>query len=763
MTADFLLELRSEEIPARMQAGARADLEKLFVKELAAAGLKAGSITVWSTPRRLALIARDLPLATQAVREEVKGPRASAPPQALEGFLRKTGLSREDLTERDGVLFAVTEKPGRETAAVLAEAIPAIVRAFPWPKSQRWGAASFSPESLRWVRPLSGIIAILGQTPIDLEVGGVRSGTVTRGHRFHHHGDITITDAAMYAAALREAFVIVDHAEREALVRDKARAAAQDAGLLLVDDEGLVIENAGLTEWPVPLLGRFDEAFLDVPAETIQLTARVNQKYFICRDASGKLANAFVCTANIAATDGGAAIVAGNQKVLAARLSDARFFWEQDKKVPLAVQAQKLGRITFHEKLGTLADKVARVADLAEWLAREGVVPGADPAQARLAAELCKADLVTDMVGEFPELQGLMGGYYARAEGLPDAVADAIRDHYKPVGQGDDVPHAPVSVCVALADKLDTLSCFFLFDLLPTGSRDPFALRRAALGVLQIMQENLTSVSMNAVVGYAQWLFYRRMYQSQKFAIDMSEVDHSFDESDFLSFKAQSYYEVMLGFVMAKSDLPLIYPSDEKYTDFGVVRVMPGAKEVICSPYKQRAKLLSFFADRLKVQQREAGVRHDLIDAVFALGGESDFVRLLARVAALQAFVASEDGANLIAGYKRAANILKKEAPAAGEPALVAPAALGYEPEVAEAALMAAVAAVGPQVDAALVHEDFTGAMAALALLRAPIDAFFDSVTVNDTQSEKRSNRLALLDQFRAAVHKVADFSRIEG
>lgn len=673
MTADFLLELRSEEIPARMQAGARADLEKLFVKELAAAGLKAGSITVWSTPRRLALIARDLPLATQAVREEVKGPRASAPPQALEGFLRKTGLSREDLTERDGVLFAVTEKPGRETAAVLAEAIPAIVRAFPWPKSQRWGAASFSPESLRWVRPLSGIIAILGQAPIDLEVGGVRSGTVTRGHRFHHHGDITITDAAMYAAALREAFVIVDHAEREALVRDKARAAAQDAGLVLVDDEGLVIENAGLTEWPVPLLGRFDEAFLDVPAETIQLTARVNQKYFICRDAGGKLANAFVCTANIAATDGGAAIVAGNQKVLAARLSDARFFWEQDKKVPLAVQAQKLGRITFHEKLGTLADKVTRVADLAEWLAREGVVPGADPAQARLAAELCKADLVTDMVGEFPELQGLMGGYYARAEGLPDAVADAIRDHYKPVGQGDDVPHAPVSVCVALADKLDTLRGFFAIDEKPTGSKDPFALRRAALGVIRLITEN------------------------------------------------------GLRFEVAEGDL------------------------------------LAFFADRLKVQQREAGVRHDLIDAVFALGGESDLVRLLARVAALQAFVATEDGANLIAGYKRAANILKKEAPAVGEPALVAPAALGYEPETAEAALMAAVAAVGPQVDAALVHEDFTGAMAALALLRAPIDAFFDSVTVNDTQSEKRSNRLALLDQFRAAVHKVADFSRIEG
>lgn len=702
MTADFLLELRSEEIPARMQAGARADLEKLFVKELTAAGVTPGAITVWSTPRRLALIARDLPLGTQAVSEEVKGPRASAPPQALEGFLRKTGLTREQLTERDGVLFAITEKPGRATKDVLAQAIPAIVRAFPWPKSQRWGAASFSPESLRWVRPLSGIIAILGDEAIDLEVGGIRSGTVTRGHRFHHSGDIIITGAADYAAGLRNAYVIVDHAEREALVRDGARAAAQAAGLVLVDDEGLVVENAGLTEWPQPLLGRFDEAFLDVPPEVIQLTARVNQKYFICRDAAGKLANAFVCTANIAATDGGAAIVAGNRKVLAARLSDARFFWEQDKKVPLARQAEKLARITFHEKLGSVADKVARVANLAEWLAREGVVPGADPALARQAAQLCKADLVTDMVGEFPELQGLMGGYYARAEGLGDAVADAIRDHYKPVGQGDDVPTAPVSVCVALADKLDTLRSFFAIDEKPTGSKDPFALRRAALGIIRLITEN------------------------------------------------------HLRFAVAEGDL------------------------------------LGFFADRLKVQQREAGVRHDLIDAVLALGGESDLVRLLARVSALQAFVGTEDGVNLLAGYKRAANILKKEAaatagaqgegvvpPTGEEDPLVlvddplfkdiaaefahGEAALSYTPEPAEAALMAALAQAEPQVDEAVAQEAFTTAMAALASLRAPIDAFFDDVTVNDADAEKRAHRLALLDQFRAAVHKVADFSRIEG
>ena len=707
MNADFLLELRSEEIPARMQAQARADLERLFRRELDAAGVIAGAITVWSTPRRLAMIVRDLPLETEAQREEIKGPRTSAPVQALDGFLRKTGLSADQLSERDGVWFAVLEKPGRATADVLANAIPTIIRTFPWPKTQRWGAASRSSESLRWVRPLSGIVALLGGEVVPCAVGGIVSGRETMGHRFHHHGPITIGSADDYAPKLHAAHVIVDHTTREAIVRDGAHAAAYEAGLVLVQDEGLVIENAGLTEWPVPLLGRFDEAFLSVPPEVIQLTARVNQKYFIAqnpartrdgdralgllpaqpltincghgapRDGGDSphaptdvsqtptLANAFIATANIAASDGGIAIIAGNRKVLAARLSDARFFWNQDQKTPLATQARKLVRITFHEKLGTLADKVARVADLAEWLAREGIVPHADPAQARLAAELCKADLVTEMVGEFPELQGVMGGYYARVEGLPDAVADAIRDHYKPVGQGDDVPTAPVSVAVALADKLDTLRGFFAIDEKPTGSKDPFALRRAALGVIRLITDN------------------------------------------------------SLRLAVAEGDL------------------------------------LVFFADRLKVQQREAGVRHDLIDAVFALGGEDDLVRLLARVHALQAFVGTADGKNLLAGYKRAANILKKETWAA--------LPVDYIPELDEAALGAALGKAGALVDTALGNEAFTAAMAALASLRAPIDAFFESVTVNDADANKRANRLALLDRFRAAVHKVADFSRIEG
>ncbi|WP_420382621.1 glycine--tRNA ligase subunit beta [Novosphingobium sp.] len=681
--SDFLLELRCEEIPARMQAGARADLARLFAKALDSAGLTPGTIDVWSTPRRLALIARDLPLATQAISEEAKGPHTSAPPQALEGFLRKTGLAVDQLVDRDGVWFAVIEKPGRATADVLAEAIPALIRTFPWPKSQRWGDASLSSESLRWVRPLSGIVALLGGEVIHCEIGGIVSGRETMGHRFHHTGPITIDGADDYAAKLRAAHVILDHTERESIVREGARAAAAHAGLVLVEDEGLVIENAGLTEWPVPLLGRFDEAFLAVPPEVIQLTTRINQKYFVTenppRNGEGDhakhgggaspqaqtLANAFICTANIAATDGGTEIIAGNRKVLAARLSDARFFWQQDQKTPLAEQAQKLSRITFHEKLGSLADKVARVATLAEWLASEGIVPGANPVQARQAAELCKADLVTEMVGEFPELQGTMGGYYARVEGLPDAVADAIRDHYKPIGQSDGVPHAPVTVAVALADKLDTLRGFFAVDEKPTGSKDPFALRRAALGVIRLITDN------------------------------------------------------GLRFGVADGDL------------------------------------LAFFVDRLKVQQREAGVRHDLIDAIFALGGEDDLVRVLARVHALQAFVGTDDGINLLAGYKRAANILKKET--------WQPAPMNYTPEPVEAALRAAVDQAGPSVIASLAAEDFTAAMAALASLRAPIDAFFVSVTVNDTDPCKRANRLALLDEFRAAVHKVADFSRIEG
>ncbi|WP_404713986.1 glycine--tRNA ligase subunit beta [Sphingomonas sp. MMS24-J13] len=688
---DFLLELRSEEIPARMQERARADLEKLFVAELAAAGLAATQIVTYATPRRLALIAYGLPEQTEAVREETKGPRASPPPQALEGFLRKTGLTADQLVERDGVLFAVIDKPGRATADVLSAAIPAIVRAFPWPKAMRWGAASASTESPRWVRPLQGVVAILGEDVLEFEVAGVASAAATVGHRFHHPGMITIGGASDYVEKLRACHVIVDGAERRAIIADGAVAATRAAGLELVEDEGLLFENAGLTEWPVPLPGRFDEAFLDVPPEVIQLTARVNQKYFVCRDSGGKLANAFVCCANIEAADGGAKIVEGNRKVLAARLSDARFFYETDLRTSLAEQAKKLDKIVFHEKLGTVADKVARVAKLAEWLAAEGIVPGADPQLARQAAELSKADLVTGMVGEFPELQGLMGGYYARAEGLPDAVADAIRDHYKPVGQGDDVPTAPVTVAVSLADKLDTIAAFFAVGEKPTGSKDPFALRRAALGIASLILDN------------------------------------------GLRFAA----------------LPVL-----RKADFPFAEMQPGS----AASFEQ---VMAFLIDRLKVQQREAGVRHDLIDAVFALGGEDDLVRLLARVKALQAFVTTDDGANLLAGYKRAANILKKEGfETAADPGKTA---LSYMPEAEEADLLAALETAESAAGEAVARERFEEAMAALATLRAPIDAFFDKVTVNDADPDKRAARLAMLTRVRAACNGVADFSKIEG
>jgi glycyl-tRNA synthetase beta chain len=753
--ADFLLELLSEEIPARMQGRARADLARLFAEGLQKAGLSTEGIETFSTPRRLVLIARGLPEATEAVSEEVKGPRANAPEQALAGFLKKTGLTHEQLEDRDGVLFARIDRPGRSASEVLAETVEAIVRDFPWPKSMRWGDGN-----LRWVRPLHGIVALLGEDIVPVEVDGIAAGAATVGHRFHHPGPITIGSCADYAEKLRACHVIVDQEEREAIIRDGSAKAANEAGLALVEDEGLVVENAGLTEWPVPLLGRFDADFLDVPREVIVLTMRTNQKYFACTGADGALAPAFVCVANIDASDGGEAIVDGNKRVLAARLADARFFWEQDLKVPLEEQAAKLSGIVFHDKLGTVADKVERVAKLARWLVEEGIVRsspgrgGGPPAKpvvegagrvdaphhhpadgppprageeladlAERAARLAKADLVTGMVGEFPELQGVIGGYLAERQGEPKAVADAIRDHYKPVGQGDDAPTAPVTVAVALADKLDSLIEFFAIDEKPTGSKDPFALRRAALGVLQII-----------------------------FAAEL---------------------RVRLAQIVSRQTQG---------------RVLSTAAHII------ERQIVDFLADRLKVQQREAGVRHDLIDAVTVLVEEDDLVRLLARVNALQGFVETGEGTNLLTGYKRAANILKKEhwdlprvmatqgeqgIPQTGEED---PLVLVEEPAIADAvaemasgsatpddapaeekALVAALDEAEPRAKAAVEAEDFTGAMAALASLRSPIDAFFEHVTVNDPDKSARARRLNLLARFRDAVHQVADFSRIEG
>ena len=714
-TGDFLLELLCEEIPARMQAGARNALASMFAEAMQEAGLATGAIETFSTPRRLVLIARDVADQTEARREEVKGPRSSAPPQALEGFLRKTGLKREQLEERDGTLFAVIDRPGRPAVAVLQDALGRILADFPWPKSMRWGAASADPSALRWVRPLQGIVAMLGEDIVPFEAAGVASGAATVGHRFHHPGAITLGGASDYAEKLRACHVIVDQEERERIIRDGAAAAAKQAGLALVEDEALVVENAGLTEWPVPLLGRFDAEHLDVPSEVIVLTMRANQKYFACTNPPrngegdrqnggggaetaqstppsaavaaatspfrGGLAPAFVCVANIEANDGGEAIVEGNRRVLAARLADARFFWEQDLKVPLEDRLPELERSIFFEGLGTYREKAERIAELAAYIAKE-YVDGVDPQLVGQAARMAKADLVSGTVGEFPELQGVVGGFLATD--LAKDQAEAIGSQYR------DDPRSAMAQVVGIADRVDTLVAFFARNQKPTGSKDPFALRRAALHTIKIITDNGLRLPLVA-----------------------------------LFTKAES------GLVYDKQGLDGSLNADE---------------------------LLDFFADRLKVQQREAGVRHDLIDAVFALGGEDDLVRLLARVKALQAFVETEEGADLLTAYKRAANILKKEKWDSGGKVAAAGAL-----EAEEAALVAALDDAGPRASAAVEAEDFTAAMAALASLRGPIDSFFDHVTVNDPDTAKRARRLDLLARFRDAVHKVADFSKIEG
>lgn len=674
--AELLLELFCEEIPARMQARAGEDLVRLLSEALAAVGLSPETLESFATPRRLAIVATGVPLAQPDLREERRGPRVDAPAKAIEGFMKATGLTREQLEERsDGkatFLFATVERAGRPAAEVLAELIPPILRTFPWPKSMRWGERSRDLASLRWVRPLQSIICLLDGSVVPLELDGLKADSITRGHRYHGNAPFRVDDFEGYRTKLRLNWVILDPAERMRVIHTGADKLAQAAGLTLIEDHGLLIENAGLTEWPVPLLGTFDPAFLAVPREVIQLTMRVNQKYFALNAVeTGELSNHFICVANIEAADKGKAIVAGNEKVLAARLSDARFFWEQDRRQPLEAYLPKLAQIKFHEKLGDMAAKADRIAKLAEHLAAQ--IPGCNAAHAGRAGLLAKADLVTGMVGEFPELQGVMGGYYAASE--DPQVAQAIAEHYSPVGPSDRCPGTPVAVAVALADKIDTLVGFFAIDERPTGSRDPYALRRAALGVIRLIVENGLRVNLRAL-------------------------------------------------------------------------------------FKGDDSLLAFLIDRLKVQQREAGVRQDLIDA--ALGQDDDLVRLLARVAALRDFLATDDGANLLAGYKRAANILaieeKKDARqynGALDPGLLA--------DPAETALAQALAHVGPMATQAVAAEDFARAMGELAALRPAVDAFFATVMVNATDARVRENRLTLLSAIRTAVHAVADFSRIEG
>ncbi|MEP1144346.1 MAG: glycine--tRNA ligase subunit beta [Henriciella sp.] len=687
--AELFLEIFCEEIPARMQAKAEHDLSDALTKGLKEAGLSIGDTVAMSGPRRLTVSCQDVPAGSDDVTEERKGPKVGAPEQAVQGFLRGAGLSSIDDAEvrsdpKKGEFYVAKRTiPGRATPDIVAELVPEIMRNFHWPKSMRTGRGE-----MRWVRPLQRIVCVFDGKVVPFEVDGIASGGETEGHRVHGRGPFTVSGVADYSAQLEgEGYVLLTRDARRTKIETDAKAVCAANGLELVEDKGLLEEVVGLAEWPVVILGEMDPAFLELPPEVIQLSMRTHQKYFAVRDpATGALAPNFVVVANIDAVDGGTAIAAGNRKVLSARLEDGRFFWENDKKTGLEAMAPKLGKIDFKKELGSVADKVERVAALARELAPK---VGADADLAERAARLAKADLVSEMVYEFPELQGVMGRYYAIEAGEEARVSDAVRDHYKPQGPSDAVPSESVSVAVALADKLDTLVGFWAIDEKPTGSKDPFALRRAALGVVRIVLENEARLPIRATAKAANF-----------------EANGSTANVDDLA---------------------------------------------------------EFFADRLKQYLRDQGQRHDLIDAVFALG-EDDLVLIVKRVEALATFLESEDGTNLLAGYKRAANILRAEEKkdktrfdgAVDEAKLDAKA---------EKALFKAVSKGSSAAQAALEKEDFAAAMSALASLRVPVDAFFDgpdSVMVNSEDADVRENRLNLLNLMRAAIGTVADFSKIE-
>ncbi|MCK7610809.1 glycine--tRNA ligase subunit beta [Roseibium sediminicola] len=693
---DLLLELFSEEIPARMQRKAAEDLKSLVTNALVEAGLPYEGAKAFATPRRLALHVAGVPAGSAATREERKGPRVGAPEKAVEGFLRGAGLASIDEAEiqsdpKKGEFYvAVIEKPGRTAIDIIADFMPGILRGFPWPKSMRWGTTS-----TRWIRPLHSIVASFGpetEEPevVPFEFDGIRSGKATRGHRFLADEAFKVRRFDDYALGLEKHKVVLDADRRKDIILNDAKDQALALGLELVEDPGLLEEVAGLVEWPVVLTGSFDEDFLTIPDECIQLTIRVNQKCFVLKDpASGRLANRFVLISNIIAEDGGKLIVAGNEKVIRARLSDARFFWDTDLKTKLSDNLPKLDEVKFHEKLGSVGERVQRLIALAAELAP---IVGADETKAKRAAELAKADLVSQMVFEFPELQGLMGRYYAQAQGEDASVATAIEEHYKPQGPSDSVPTDPVAVAVALAEKLDLLAGFWAIDEKPTGSKDPYALRRAALGVIRIVLENKLRI---------------RLGDALRSALDLQKA--------------------------------------EAVDATGIV-----------------ADLLAFLGDRLKVHLKDEGARHDLIDAVFALEGQDDLLMVVKRVEALGAFISSEDGANLLAGYKRAVNILKAEEKKDGAPVTGKPHA-DHLQEQAEIDLAAAIDTARAEAADAVGAENFEGAMEALSKLRAPVDRFFDDILVNAEDPALRKNRLQLLAEIRDATHVVADFTKVAG
>jgi len=684
---DLLLEFLSEEIPARMQARAAEDLQKMVTDRLIAAGLAYEGAKGFATPRRLALSVHGVPARQPDVKEEKKGPRVGAPENAIAGFLKAAGLqsikqAKVQPDKKGDFYVAVIDKPGRPTLDVIAEMIPDVVRNFPWPKSMRWGSGRLS-----WVRPLHSIVATFGpetEEPVvvPLDIDGIKGGDETRGHRFMAPGAIKVRRFEDYVAKLEKAKVVLDPARRADVILADAKNLAFAQGYELVEDEGLLAEVAGLVEWPVTLMGTFDKRFLSIPDEVIRATIRNNQKCFVLRDPqTAKLANKFILVANEEAADGGKAIIAGNERVIRARLSDAKFFYETDLKTRLEDRLPKFEHIIFQEKLGTQAARIARIRALAGQLSP---IVDADAAKAERAADLCKADLLTEVVGEFPELQGLMGRYYAEAQNEDEAVAHACEDHYKPKGPDDLVPAEPVSVAVALADKIDTLTGFWAINEKPTGSKDPYALRRAALGVIRIVIDNNLRLPLKDV---------------------FEKAVNKFSTGD---------------------------------------------------------DLLAFFADRLKVQLRDQGARHDLVDAVFSLSGQDDLLIIVRRVEALGKFLDSDDGKNLLAGYKRATNIIRIEEKKDKREYTGAPESQKYElPE--EKALAEAIDVARKEAKAAIAKEDFSAAMRAMAKLRPRVDAFFDKVTVNVDKKGLRENRLKLLNEIREATRSVADFSKIEG
>ena len=763
--SELLFEVFCEEIPAGMQAKAAKDLETALVKALGEAGLKAESTTALVGARRLSVVMTGLPAKADDVREERKGPRVGAPEKALQGFLRGAGLDSTDSCEqredKKGAFWvAIIDKPGRQTTEVVAEAIPAILQNFHWPKSMKIGEGE---KAQRWVRPIQRLLCVFDGEVVPFKVFGLETSNITEGHRVHGRGPFTVTGFADYKAQLEgDGHVILDAADRKRMIMDGATKACRDAELELVEDQGLLNEVCGLVEWPVPVLGEMDPDFLDLPPEVITLTMKTHQKYFAVRDPkTGALSAHFVTVANQTAPDGGQAIAAGNSRVLSARLADARHFWDNDRKTKLEDMASELSKVTFHEKLGTVADKVDRVAALARELAP---VVGADSDLAEKAARLAKADLVSEMVYEFPELQGAMGRYYALEQGEDAAVADAIKAHYKPQGPSDEVPVEPVSAAVALADKLDTLVGFWAIDEKPTGSKDPFALRRAALGVIRILLEGDSRLPLASFGNYVLNRLIKAAWVPSVSCVywrsDTIQNDFGDGAVDAVEIKDLAKTSELSAEQMATGSIVVLEANEVwggVYRLEAVEEFDANTRTTFAKPNLLIPSLLAFFADRLKVHLRDEGIRHDVIDAVFALG-DDDLVRVTARSRALQGFLDTEDGTALLAGYKRASNILNKteDMPEGAHDA-------GAAVEAAETALMGALAEAGPKAQAALEAEDFTAAMAALAMLRAPIDAFFESVTVNSDDALLRRNRLLLLSDIRAAIHAVADFGRIEG